>query len=71
MGSWNAAAVAGAKVFLTDPVDGEVGVVTFGRNSNQQVTFQTQIINVQPGVESCERSRKLASPTVVNTPVER
>jgi hypothetical protein len=31
-----------------------VGVVTFGRNSNQQVTFQTQIINVQPGVETLD-----------------
>jgi hypothetical protein len=44
MGSWNAAAVLSAKAFLTDAVDGEIGVVTFSRNSKKQITFQTQII---------------------------
>lgn len=50
MGSWNAATVLGSKVFLTDPVDGEIGIVTFSRGSNNQIAWQTQTVNVQPGV---------------------
>jgi uncharacterized protein (TIGR03437 family) len=54
LGSWNAAAVLGSKVFLTDPVDGEIGIVAFSRNSNNKIVFQTQIVNVQPGVETLD-----------------
>lgn len=54
LGSWSAAAVSGSQVFLTDPVDGEIGIVTFSRDSNKQITFQTQIVNVQPGVSKLD-----------------
>jgi YVTN family beta-propeller protein len=54
MGSWNVAAVLGAKAFLTDPVDGEVGIVTFSRDASKQIAFQTQVLNVQPGVETLD-----------------
>ncbi len=54
MGSWNVAAVLGAKAFLTDPVDGEVGIVTFSREASKQIAFQTQVLNVQPGVETLD-----------------
>ena len=54
LGLWSAAAVLGSKVFLTDPVDGEVGIVTFSRDSNQQITFQSQIVNLQPGVSTLD-----------------
>jgi uncharacterized protein (TIGR03437 family) len=54
IGSWNVAAVLDAKAFLTDPVDGEVGIVTFSRDASKQIAFQTQILNVQPGVETLD-----------------
>lgn len=49
-GSWTAAAVSGSTVFLTDPVDGEVGIVTFSRNSSKAITFDSHLVNVQPGL---------------------
>ena len=54
LGSWSAAAVSGSKVFLTDPVDGEIGIVTFSRDSNGQITFQSQVVSVQPGVSKLD-----------------
>ena len=53
-GSWNAAAVMGNKVILTDSVDGEIGVLTFSRNGNKQIAFTSQLISVAPGVESLD-----------------
>jgi uncharacterized protein (TIGR03437 family) len=50
-GSWTAAAVSGNKVFLTDAVDGEIGIVTFSRPSDQKIAQTTKIVNVQPGVQ--------------------
>lgn len=54
LGSWSAAAVLGSEVFLTDPVDGEIGIVTFSRDSNKQITFQSQTVSVQPGVSKLD-----------------
>lgn len=54
VGLWSAAAAMGSEVFLTDPVDGEVGIVTFSRDSNQQITFQSQVVNLQPGVSTLD-----------------
>lgn len=53
-GSWSAAAAMGSEVFLADPVDGEVAIVTFNRDANQQITLQAQVADVQPGVSTLD-----------------
>lgn len=51
-GSWSGIAVLSSKVFLTDPVDGEIGIVSFSRNGNsKQISYQAQTINAQTGIE--------------------
>lgn len=52
LGSWIAAAAQGSTVLLTDPVDGAIGIVTFSRDANQQITSQAQIASLQPGVST-------------------
>ncbi len=54
MGSWTAAVVDGSKVILTDTVDGEIGIVTFSRDSKNQVGEKTQMVNVEPGIETLD-----------------
>lgn len=54
MGSWSAVAVLGAKVFLADPVDGEIAIVTFSRDANKKIAASPQLINVAPGVETLD-----------------